>query len=46
LTAQPWATLHAVTPLPDDARLRPILALRGLQSLLQADAMPVYLRAA
>ncbi len=46
LMAQPWATLHAVTPLPDDARLRPILALRGLQSLLQADAMPVYLRAA
>ncbi len=46
LLAQPWATLHAPSPLPDDARLRPVLALRGLQSLLRADAMPVHLHAA
>ncbi|HOT91586.1 MAG TPA: hypothetical protein PLJ78_07285 [Anaerolineae bacterium] len=37
LAAQPWATLHTVTAIPDDARLRPVLALRGLQNLLQAD---------
>ena len=45
LTTQPWATLHAVTPLPDDARLRPVMALRGLQSLSQVDALPNYLHA-
>ncbi|HOU11628.1 MAG TPA: hypothetical protein PKZ84_00790 [Anaerolineae bacterium] len=45
LVEQPWAALHATSPLPDDARLRPVLALRGLQSLLQADAMPVHLAA-
>lgn len=46
LVAHPWATLQAVTSIPDDARLRPVLALRGLQSLLKADGMPVHLQVA
>jgi len=48
LLAQPWATLHnahvGTTPLPDAARLRPVLVLRGLQDLLRADALPLHLR--
>ncbi len=46
LMAQPWAALHAAVSLPAEGRLRPVLALRGLQSLLQVAIMPEYLRAA
>jgi hypothetical protein len=50
LLEQPWATLHnalvGTTPLPDAARLRPVLVLRGLQDLLRAGALPLHLRAA
>ncbi len=47
LLEQPWATLHnahGTPPLPEAARLRPVLVLRGLQDLLRADAMPLHLR--
>jgi hypothetical protein len=48
LLDQSWATLHnayaGTAPLPDAARLRPVLVLRGLQGLLRADAMPLHLR--
>lgn len=50
LLEQSWATLYnarvGTTPLPDRARLRPVLVLRGLQDLLRADALPLHLRAA
>ena len=39
LQAQPWAEIQSITSLPDNARLRPILALRGLQHLLRNDAL-------
>lgn len=49
LLEQSWATLHnahvVATPLPDAARLRPVLVLRGLQDLLRAGALPLHLRA-
>lgn len=47
LLEQPWATLHtsqAGTSLPDAARLRPVLALRGLRDMAQAGALPLHLR--
>lgn len=40
LQAQPWAEIQSLRPLPENARLRPILALRGLQSLLQNGGLP------
>jgi len=44
LLEQPWATLHHTPSLPDTARLRPVLVLRGLRDMLQAGAMPLHLR--
>ncbi len=44
LLEQPWATLHNRPALPEAARLRPVLALRGLRDMLQADALPLHLR--
>lgn len=48
LLEQPWATLHnghvEASPLPEMARIRPVLVLRGLQDLLRADALPLHLR--
>ena len=43
LQSQPWAEIQSIKPLPDNARLRPILALRGLQHLLQNDTLSVDL---
>lgn len=40
LRAAPWATLHVTSTLPDDARVRPVLALRGVQHLLRAEVIP------
>ena len=40
LQAQPWAEIQSIELLPENARLRPVLALRGLQYLLQSDALP------
>jgi len=40
LQAQPWAAVQSIKPLPENARLRPILALRGLQQLLQNGVLP------
>jgi len=37
---EPWAILRAERPLPANARLRPILALRGLRHLIEAEAVP------
>lgn len=37
---EPWAVLRAERPLPITARLRPILALRGLRHLIEAEAVP------
>jgi hypothetical protein len=37
---EPWAVLRAEQPLPVTARLRPILALRGLRHLIEAEAIP------
>lgn len=44
LLAQSWATLHNTPSLPDTARLRPVLVLRGLRDMAQADALPLHLR--
>jgi len=47
LQAQPWAQFLPGTALldvaPEAARLRPVLALRGLQHLLKMDAFPIHL---
>jgi len=40
LRQQPWAVLRAERPLPVSARLRPILALRGLRHLIEAEVIP------
>jgi hypothetical protein len=40
LQAESWASLHNANEIPDDARVRPILALRGLQDLLRAEVLP------
>jgi len=37
---EPWAVLRAGRALPMTARLRPILALRGLRHLIEAEAVP------
>lgn len=43
LQAESWASLHSTNGIPDDARVRPVLALRGLQDLLRAEALPSQL---
>lgn len=43
LQTQPWVEIHAARTLPKNARLRPILALRGLQHLSQTGALPAHL---
>ncbi len=37
---RPWAALYSDRPLPPDARLRPVLALRGIRRLWEADLLP------
>ena len=37
---EPWAVVRAGRALPMTARLRPILALRGLRHLIEAEAVP------
>jgi hypothetical protein len=44
LLGHPWANLLSNSSLPRDVRLRPVLALRGLRHLLNADALPEALR--
>jgi hypothetical protein len=43
LTSQSWAEFLSVQPLPKVAHVRPVLALRGIQHLLQAVALPINL---
>jgi hypothetical protein len=38
--AEPWIGIAPVRALPDDAHLRPVLALRGLRRLLENGALP------
>jgi hypothetical protein len=40
LQDKPWAAFLTTDPLPTDALLRPVLALRGLRRLLEADMLP------
>ena len=40
---QPWAKLFADRPLPTNARLRTVLALRGVRRLWEANALPSVL---
>jgi hypothetical protein len=44
LKAQPWAKLHPATALPADARVRPVLALRGFRHLWQSESLSTHLR--
>lgn len=37
---EPWAEIMSERPLPKGARLRPVLALRGLRRLIDADVIP------
>ncbi|MGC9468085.1 MAG: hypothetical protein ACP5HS_05810 [Anaerolineae bacterium] len=37
---EPWATLLPTQPFPEDARIRPVLALRGLRRMIEAEALP------
>ncbi len=39
LSQKPWAELVVSHPLPEDVRLKPVLALRGLRRMLQARRM-------
>jgi hypothetical protein len=43
LLGHPWANLLSNDSLPQDARMSPVLALRGLRYLLEADALPKVL---
>ena len=45
LQAQSWAEFSPGTSLPEAARVRPVLALRGLQHLLKMEAFPIHLSA-
>jgi hypothetical protein len=40
LRSAPWTTLWATDPLPEEALVRPVLALRGLRRLIEADMLP------
>lgn len=40
LAAQPWAEFSLSTPLPQNAKIRPVLVLRGLQRLLKLGDLP------
>ncbi|MGC9347017.1 MAG: hypothetical protein ACP5JG_02665 [Anaerolineae bacterium] len=40
LLGHPWANVLSNNSLPENARMRPVLALRGLRHLLKADALP------
>ena len=40
IAAQPWAELLTSEVLPMGAHLQPVLALRGLRSLVEGDALP------
>ncbi|MGC9522912.1 MAG: hypothetical protein ACP5HG_13645 [Anaerolineae bacterium] len=39
LSQKPWAELIATHPFPDDVRLRPVLALRGLRRMMQSGSL-------
>lgn len=41
LLDESWAEFRLPSDLPDLVRLRPVLALRGLQHMLQGDALPL-----
>jgi hypothetical protein len=40
LIDQPWAEILTTTVYPEDASIRPVLALRGLRALMDAGALP------
>ncbi len=43
LQAKSWAEFQLPKALPKDAQIRPVLALRGLQSMMQMDDLRLYL---
>ncbi len=43
LQTKSWAEFQLPKALPKDAQIRPVLALRGLQHLMQTDALRLYL---
>ena len=40
LTDQPWADILVGPSYPEEASVRPVLALRGLRTLMEADVLP------
>ena len=43
LKSQPWAEFTLASSLPQDAKIRPVLALRGVQQLLKVGSIPPVL---
>lgn len=43
LQTKPWAEFQLPKALPKDAQIRPVLALRGLQHMMQLDDLRLYL---